>query len=139
MCRSPENTLPSVGDLVHSISADISEASPQLLEDLLPQIKHAKETVRYILQHPLQRANTRAAPVCQEDGQVLGCELELLAQCTGRYQLSQPVDADTGMTGAIEPCSDLHMAAVWHHCLQAGVQTCLVSKQMSVGTRLWPA
>ena len=46
VCRSPENTLPSVGDLVAGISTDVSEASPQLLEDLLPQIKHAKEAVR---------------------------------------------------------------------------------------------
>ena len=63
--RSPENTLPSVGDLVHSISADISEASPQLLEDLLPQIKHAKETVRCGVQHSLRRVVTLAAQACR--------------------------------------------------------------------------
>ena len=47
-----------MGDLLHSISADVSKAAPQLLEDLLPQIKHAKEAVRYVLwDHVLFRSH----------------------------------------------------------------------------------
>ena len=52
-----------MGDLLHSISADVSEAAPQLLEDLLPQIKHAKEAVRCCLHRGWGRG---AGRVCMQ-------------------------------------------------------------------------
>ena len=45
--RSPEAALPSLAALLAACRADLSADAPKLLEDLLPQIKHAKETVRW--------------------------------------------------------------------------------------------
>lgn len=49
MKRLPENVLPSVAALLQHVQVDLSQHAPQLMQDLIPQLRHVKEPIRFDL------------------------------------------------------------------------------------------
>ena len=46
MKRLPESVLPSVAALLQHLQVDLSQHAAQLMQDLVPQLRHVKEPIR---------------------------------------------------------------------------------------------